>query len=100
MPDGRMKRERLFYFVQGWDALERLFHLFSSCRPTDNNLARDGTNREHESLVRIIGIMGFGRLVARAYARADPRGRVILRRRSRFSPRRPLLVPVRGFPRS
>jgi len=69
MPDGRMKRERLFHYVQGWDALERLFHLFGSFRPTDNNLARDGTNREHESLVRIIGIMGFGRLVARVRAR-------------------------------
>jgi len=40
MPDGGMKRERLFHFVQGWDALERLFHVFDSCRPTDNNLAR------------------------------------------------------------
>ena len=43
--------------------------------PPNNNLARDGTNCEQVFHVRIIGIMGFGRLVARVRVRGSARAR-------------------------
>ena len=56
----------MFHFVQGWDALERLFHLFGSFRPTDNNLARGRTKLETKREQRFMFTPSWFCLVARA----------------------------------